>query len=65
MSVGGQNKDFGAALQTLLTGVKLRLRRRLGNPRQSWILESTPWIPDSRNKVPVFVSGTPILDSNR
>ena len=46
--LGAQNKDFGGALQTLLTGVKLRPRRRLGNPRQSWILESTPWIPDSR-----------------
>ena len=42
--LGAQYKDFGAALQTLLTGVKLRLLRRLGNPRQSWILESTPWI---------------------
>ena len=41
--LGAQYRDFGAALQTLLTGVKLRLLRRLGNPRQSWILESTPW----------------------
>ena len=32
--LGAQNKDFGAALQTLLTGVKLRLRRRPGNPRR-------------------------------
>jgi len=27
--LGAQNKDIGAALQTLLTEVKLRLRRRL------------------------------------
>ena len=27
--LGGQNKYFGTASQTLLTGVKLRLRRRL------------------------------------
>ena len=47
--LGAQNKDIGAALQTLLTGVKLRLRRRQGNPRQSWYL------------VPAFVSGTSIL----
>ena len=47
--LGAQNKDIGAALQTLLTRVKLRLRRRLGNPGQSWY-----WVP-------VFVSGTSIL----
>ena len=35
----------------------------LGNQRQSWILESTPRIPDSRYWIPVFVSGTWILDS--
>ena len=23
-----------------------------GNPRQSWILDSTPWTPDSRNWIP-------------
>ena len=34
----------------------------LGNPRQSWILESTPRIPDPRYWIPVFVSGTWILD---
>ena len=33
--LGAQNKDFGDASQTLLNGVKLRLRRGLGNPRQS------------------------------
>ena len=33
--LGAQNKDFGNASQTLLNGVKLRLWRRLGNPRQS------------------------------
>ena len=33
--LGTQNKDFGDASQTLPTGVKLRLRRRHGNPRQS------------------------------
>ena len=27
--LGAQNKDFGAASQPLLTGVKLRLQRRL------------------------------------
>ena len=50
-----------SALQTLLTGFKLRLRRRLENPR----LESTPWILDSRYWVPLFVGGTSIPDSNR
>ena len=29
-----------------------------GNPRQSWILDSKPWMPDSRYWVPVFVTGT-------
>ena len=33
-----------------------------GNQRHSWIL---PRIPDSRYWIPVFVSGTWILDSNR
>ena len=28
------------------------------NCRQSWILDYTPWIPDSRYWIPVFVSGT-------
>ena len=32
-----------------------------GNPR----LDSIQWIPDSRYCIPVFVSGTWILDSNR
>ena len=41
VSVGGQNKDFGAALQTLLTGVKLRLRRRLENPRLGFRIPGT------------------------
>ena len=30
----------------------------LGNPRQSWILDSTPWIADSSYWIPVFVSGS-------
>ena len=34
-------------------------------PRHSWILDSTPWMPDCRYWIPVFVSGTWILDSNR
>ena len=33
------------------------------NPRQSWILDSTPRIPDSSYWILVFVSGTRILDS--
>ena len=28
--LGARNKNFGAASQSLVTGVKLRLRRRLG-----------------------------------
>ena len=28
------------------------------NRRQSWILDYTPWIPDSRYWIPVFVNGT-------
>ena len=35
---------------------------RLGNPRQSCILVSTPWTPDSRYCIPVFLRGTWILD---
>ena len=35
-----------------------------GNPRQSWIVDSTQWIPDSRYSIPVFVSRTWILDTN-
>ena len=44
--LGAQNKEFGAALMTLLTEVKLRLRRRLhvmlhgkshmGNKKVTW-----------------------------
>ena len=30
-----------------------------------WILDSMPWIPDSWYWIPVFVSGTWNLDSNR
>ena len=30
----------------------------LGNPKQSWILDSKPWIPDSRHLIPVFSKGT-------
>ena len=33
------------------------------NCRQPWILDSTSWIPDARYWIPVFVSGTWILDS--
>ena len=37
-----------------------------GNPRQSWILDSTLWIPDSRYWIPdFFVGRTWISDSNR
>ena len=36
-----------------------------GNPGQSWILDSTLWIQDSRYWIPVFFNGTWILDSNR
>ena len=39
-----------------------------GNPRQSWILDSTPRIPDFRCwtlSMQVFVSGTCTLESNR
>ena len=36
-----------------------------GNPRQSWILDSTSQIPDFRYVIPVFVRGTWILSSNR
>ena len=25
-----------------------------GNPRKSWILSSTPWIPDSRSCIPIL-----------
>ena len=37
-----------------------------GNPRQSWILDSTLWIPDSSYWIPDFLSLEPwIPDSNR
>ena len=34
-----------------------------GNPRQSWILKPTQWIPDSSYWITIFVSRTWILDS--
>ena len=36
--LGAQNKEFGAALQTLLTEVKLRLhgKSRMGNVKVTW-----------------------------
>ena len=33
--LGAQNKNLGVALQTLLTWVRLRLRRRLGCPKNA------------------------------
>ena len=35
----------------------------LANTRQSWILDPIPWILDSGCRIPVFSSGTWILDS--
>ena len=35
-----------------------------GNSRQSWILDCTPWIPDSRNWIPVLVRGIWIPNCN-
>ena len=43
---------------------KFRKNREKVYPKQSYILDSTPWILDSRYWIPVFVSGTWILDSN-
>ena len=38
----------------------------LGNPKQSWILDSTPWIPDSQVlDSGFFVSANWIPDPNR
>ena len=34
-----------------------------GNPRQSWILQPTQWIPDSSYWITIFASRTWILDS--
>ena len=46
-----------------------RICPMLGNPRQSWILDSgfwildsTPWIPDSSYWIPIFVNGNTIPD---
>ena len=39
------------------------IRRMLRNTRQSWILDPIPWIVDSGCWIPVFFSGTWILDS--
>ena len=36
-----------------------------GNPRQAWILDSTPWILVQVWDSGCFVSGTGIPDSNR
>ena len=36
--------------------------RSLGNPRHSCILVSTPWTPDSRYCIPVFLRGSWILE---
>ena len=44
--------------------VQTDLGPKLGNPRQPWILDFTPWIWDSGNWILMFVSGTWILDSN-
>ena len=43
--LGAQNKDIGSSSQMLLTKVKLRLRRRLGN--DSFLVRTTrqpPWV---------------------
>ena len=31
------------------------IRPMEGNPRQSWILDSTPWVPNSRYWIPFFL----------
>ena len=46
--------------RTKLTDTSCPLK---GIPRQSWILDSMPWIPESRYLIPVFVSRTWILHS--
>ena len=38
-------------------------RLMLRNTRQSWILDLIPWIVDSGCLIPVFFSGTCIMDS--
>ena len=39
--LGTQNKDIGAALQTTLTEVKLRLQHRLEVIRQFWLFDKS------------------------
>ena len=49
----------------LVTVVGNTLREQLPHVKgQSWILDSTPWIPDSRYMIPVFFSEIWILNSN-
>ena len=49
---GGQLSTSG------LFNKKLQIRPMERNPRQSWLLDSTSWSPDSRYCISVFVSGT-------
>ena len=62
-------EDFSFKMQ-VLAGLQLEKQSQKapfcseGNLRQSWILASKAWILDSRYLIPVFVSGTWILDSN-
>ena len=58
------SSDIVSRYQTLpFRQEPIAFRLMKGNPRQSWILDFTPWIPDCRYCIPVFVSGTWILDS--
>ena len=50
----------------VLSASQLGIHYRIASVRLSkTVLDSTPWIPDSRYWIPVFVSGPWISDSNR
>ena len=61
-----QRKEASALAAELSTDFAMKHRRPLwGSLRQSWTLDFKLWIPDSKNWISVFVTGTWIVDSNR
>ena len=53
------------SLRVYRVSLLLRVSPHGGNPRQTWILDSTPWIPDySRYRILVFISGSCIQASS-
>ena len=63
VKVEPRSTSFLSHFKTLSIGLA-QGRLCQGDQTHSWILDSTPLIPDSRYWVPVFVSGTWTLDFN-